>query len=221
MAQQSNANGNRGRFSMGTGGSIEPAGGGVVMPFSMVANMAAQQRKELQQAMKDSLNKAKALEKEKEATRKKKAEEEAAAAAATDAAKASGKADIDGMDLKEVSLDLDGALLANGGKEGEEDGTGEDNPLADVVRVLDKTLPVKKRSWNMEEEQCKSHAVVALTPLLLWQSSFIPHNYGYSRVIMESLAWLDQDDKLVKFVGLIGMLLTMGRWLIASSLLTR
>ncbi len=65
--------------------------------------------------------------------RKKKAEEEVAAAAATDAAKAIGKADIDGMDLKEVSLDSDGALLANGGKEGEEDGMGEDNLLVDVV----------------------------------------------------------------------------------------
>jgi hypothetical protein len=102
--------------------------------------------------MKDSLNKAKALEKEKEAVRKKKAEEEAATAAATDAAKASGKADINGMDLEEVFLDLDRALLANGGKEGEDNGTGEDNSLAEVLRVLDETLPVKKRSRNTEEE---------------------------------------------------------------------
>jgi hypothetical protein len=138
---------------------------GVVKPFLMAASAAARQRKELQQAMKDSLNKAKALEKEKEAVQKKKAEEEAAAAAATDAAKASGKRDIDGMDLKEVSLDLDGALLANGGKEGEEDGTEEDNLLVEVVCVLDKTLPVKKRSRNTEEEQHKSHVVVALMPL--------------------------------------------------------
>ncbi len=136
---------------MGTGGRVEPVGRGVVMPFLMVASAAAWQRKESQQAIKDSLNKAKALEKEKEAARKKKAEEEAAKAAATDAAKASGKADIDGMDLKEVSLDLDRALLANGGKEGEEDGMGEDNLLAEVVRVLDKTLPVTKSSRNTEE----------------------------------------------------------------------
>ncbi len=95
---------------MGTGGSIEPAGEGVVKPISMAASVAARQRKESQQAMKDSLNKAKALEKEKEAARKKKAEEEVAAAAATVAAKVSGKVDINGMDLKEVSLDLDGAL---------------------------------------------------------------------------------------------------------------
>jgi hypothetical protein len=149
---------------MGTGGSIEPAGGGVVMPFSMVASAAARQRKESQQAMKDSLNKAKALEKEKEAARKKKAEEEAAAAA--DAAKASGKADIDGMDLEEVSLDLNGALLVNGGKEGEEDGMGEDNSLVEVLGVLDKTLPVKKRSRNMAEERHKSHASPPQLPVL-------------------------------------------------------
>ncbi len=136
---------------MGTGGSIAPAGGGVVMPFSMAASAAARQRKESQQAMKDSLNKAKALEKEKEAAQKKKAEEEAAAAAATDAAKACGTVDINGMDLEEVSLDLDGALLANRGKEGEEDETGEDNLLVGVVCVLDETTPVKKRSRNMEE----------------------------------------------------------------------
>ncbi len=152
MVQQSNTNGNRGGFLMGTGGGNALAGGGVVTPFLMAASAAARQRKELQQAMKDSLNKAKAFEKEKETARKKKAQEEAAAAAATNAAKASGTADIDGMDLEEVSLDLDGALLANGGKEGEEDETGEDNLLAGVVRVLDKTTPVKKRSRNTEEE---------------------------------------------------------------------
>ncbi len=185
--------------------------GGVVTPFLMAASAAAWQRKELQQAMKDSLNKAKALEKEKEAARKKKAEEEAVAAAATDAAKASGAADIDGIDLKEVSLDLDGALLANGGKEGEEDGMGEDNRLAGVVHNLDKTTPVKKRSRNTEEEQRKSHAAGALKPLLLRQSSVISHNYGYSRVIMEGSAWLDQDDKAAQFIRLVGMLLTNGK----------
>jgi hypothetical protein len=63
----------------------------------------------------------------------------------------------------------------------------------------------------MEEEQCKSHAVVALTPLLLWQSSFIPHNYGYSRVIMEGSVWLDQDDNAVQFIGLFKMLLMNGK----------
>ncbi len=183
----------------------------MVAPFLMMASMAARQRKELQQAMKDFLNKAKALEKENEAVQKKKAEEEAAAAAATDAAKASGKADISSMDLEKVSLDLDGALLVNGGKEGEEDGSGEDNLLVDVVHVLDKTLPVKKRSRNTEEERRKSHAALASTPSLLWQSSFIPHNYDYSRVIMEGLAWLDQDDKVAQLIGLVEMLLTNGK----------
>jgi hypothetical protein len=38
--------------------------------------------------------------------------------------------------------------------------------LAEVVRVLDETLPVNKRSRNTEEEQCKSHAAVnAIVPL--------------------------------------------------------
>ncbi len=221
MVQQSNTNGNRGRFSMGTGGSIALAGGGVVTPFSMAASTAAWQRKESQQAMKDSLNKAKALEKEKEAAQEKKAEEEVAAAAATNVANARGMADIDGMDLEEVFLDLDKALLANGGKEGEEDKTGEDNLLAGVVHVLDKTTPVKKRSRNTEEEQRKSHATGALKPPLLWQSSVVPHNYGYPRVIMESSARLDHEDEAAQFIGLVGMLLTNGRWLITSSLLTQ
>jgi hypothetical protein len=162
MAQQSNTNGNRGGFLMGTGGSVALAGGGgVVLPFLMAESTASRQRKESQQAMKDSLNKAKALEKEKEAVRKKKAEEEVAAAAATNATKARGTADINGMDLEEVSLDLDRAMLANRGKEGEEDEMGKDNLLVGVVCVLDKTRPVKKRSRNMDEEQRKSHAAGA------------------------------------------------------------
>ncbi len=70
---------------------------------------------------------------------------------------------------------------------------------------------MKKRSRNTEEEQHKSHAAVALTPLLLRQRSFNPHNHGYSRVIMEGSAWLDQDDKAVQFIGLVGTLLTNGK----------
>ncbi len=69
---------------------------------------------------------------------------------------------------------------------------------------MEHDLPVRKRSRPVVSR--RTSTVVVATPPTLRQSSFIPHNYGYSRVILEGWARLDGDDKVVQFIGLVGVL---------------
>jgi hypothetical protein len=79
--------------------------------------------------------------------------------------------------------------------------------LGDVVRVLDKewALPLKKRSRKVKETSKQSNRVVPAA-LSMWQSSFIPHNYMYPRVIVENshgwkarIRWRNLLDSLERF----------------------
>ena len=157
-------------------------------PFSMAAAGAARRRREMQQALKSSLEMTKATEAAKERERRQKEEE---------AKEASAREEID----KEV------AALMEIGSDEEEDEESSDN----VARVLDMETesPVRKRSRPVVSR--RTSTVVAATPPVLRQSSFIPHNYGYPRVIVEGSARLDGDDKVAQFIGMVGTLLTNGR----------
>ncbi len=95
--------------------------------------------------------------------------------------------------------------------ETESDEEEEDETLDNVARVLtmEHDSPVRRRSRPVASR--RTSTVVAATPPTLRQSSFIPHNYGYLRVIVEGSARLDDDDKVAQFIGLVGVLLTNGR----------
>ncbi len=70
-----------------------------------------------------------------------------------------------------------------------------------VARVLDMetTSPVRKRSRQVVLK--RTSTVVAATPPVLRQSSFVPHNYGYPGVIVEGSVRLDGDDKVAQFIA--------------------
>ena len=93
------------------------------------------------------------------------------------------------------------------GSDEDEDEETSDN----VARVLDMetTSPVRKRSRQVVSK--RTSTAVAAKPPALRQSSLIPHNYGYPRVIVEGSARLDGDDKVAQFIGMVGVLLTNGR----------
>jgi hypothetical protein len=103
-------------------------------------------------------------------------EEEAAAAAEARAARAEIATDVNAL----MDLGID-----------DETEKVDAASLGDVVWVLDKdgASPLKKRSRKVEEMSKQSNAVVPAA-LSLWQSSFVPHNYMYPRVIVEGSAWL-------------------------------
>jgi hypothetical protein len=157
----------------------------------------ARQRREAQQPMKASLQVAQAVEMEREEARKKKMEEEAAAAVEARAARA------------EIAKDVNALMDLGSDEEKEEEDAAS---LGEVVWVLDKdgALLLKKRSRKVEETSKQSNAMIPAA-LSLQQSSFIPHNYMYPRVIVEGSTRLESKDKVAQFIGLIGTLLTNGK----------
>jgi hypothetical protein len=165
------------------------------MPFLKAATSAAARwRREAQQVIKATLQVAQAVEMDREEAQKKRIEEEAAAATEARAAKA------------EIAMDVNALMDLGIDDEMEEVDAAS---LGDVVWVLDKdgALPLKKRSRKVEATSKHSNAVVPAASSLR-QSSFIPHNYMYPRVIVEGSARLESKDKVVQFIGLIGMFLT-------------
>ncbi len=174
-----------GSFEEGTGGGARASN-----PFTKAASVgAARRRREMQQAMKETVESTKATEAAKEQARKKKQEEEKEAAA---------RAEIE----KEVTKLIDSS------------DESEDGELREVARDLNKEIgspPLKKRSREVSAKRKTTPAVVSAPPTVLRQSSFIPHNYGFARVIVEGSARLESDDKVAQFIGLVGVLLTNGK----------
>jgi hypothetical protein len=199
MTNSTKPTGGQGSFEVGSGQSgLTKAGGDLVTPFSKAAtSAAARRRREAQQAMKATLQVAWAVETEREEAWKKKMEEEAAAAAEARVARA------------EIAMDVNALMDLGIDDETEE---ADAASLGDVVWVLDKevALLLKKRIRKVEEMSKLSNAVVPAASSLR-QSSFIPHNYMYPRVIVERSARLESKDKVAQFIGLIGTLLTNGK----------
>jgi hypothetical protein len=135
----------------------------LVTPFSKTATSAAAcWRREVQQAMKATLQVARSVETEREEVWKKRMEEEAAAATEARAARAEIATDVNalmdlGIDDKMVEVDV--------------------ASLGEVVQVLDKdgASLLKKRSRKVEE-MSKKNNVMAPAASSLRQSSFIPQN---------------------------------------------
>ncbi len=199
MTNSTKPTGGQGSFKVGSRQSgLTAAGGTLVTPFLKAATSAAARwRREVQQAIKATLQAARAVKTEREEAWKKRMEEEAAAAAEARAARAEIATDIDAL----MGLGID-----------DETKKADSASLGDVVQVLDKdgALLLKKRSRKVEETSKQSNAVVPAASSLQ-QSSFIPHNYMYPRVIVEGSARLESKDKVVQFIGLIRMLLTNGK----------
>ncbi len=123
-------------------------GGALVTPFLKVATSAAEcWRREVQQAMKASLQVARAVETEREEAQKKKIEEEAAAVAKARAARA------------EIAKDVNTLMDLGSDEEKEQENVAS---LGEVVWVLDKdrALLLKKRSRKVEETSKQSNVVV-------------------------------------------------------------
>ena len=206
-------------YAQGTNGG----GTGNRTPFTVAAAGAARRMREQQRALKETMNSSAKAVKAREAERMKKQEEEAKAKAAE---KAAAKAAEDearkretwarktGKTLEEATLaDLMG-MSEDSEDEDEEMKAVDRDDLEEVTRNLEKegeetTSPVRKR---------RSVEVSKVTPGgtggALRLSSFIPHTYRHTRVILDASVRLgasQEKDRFEEFLGQIKTLITNGK----------
>lgn len=189
----------------GGNGTAGQGNAGVVTPFSVAATNAAARR------LRDSQKALRATTVTARETEEKKRKEKEAAAEAARAAEENRKAEAARKEKERLEEAKNGMDLTDDGASGEDGTEGDMSGLEGVVRNLENedASPVRKR--RSVEVLAPSGGTYAAAASVLRASSFTPHTYVHSRVIIDGSVHLDQDDKFAQFIGQVATLITNGK----------